>query len=496
MKLDLQTRDAKTNKVTVKPFEIDPKRVGVVLVDPWNWHWCMTATQRFVAMGPRLNKALAGARKLGMQVFLCPTDVAGQYCGWPQRERAMAVEHLEVPAVRELDMKIDVHVGPCMCGPGLTCVGNYGWDGMNPDLHIAEQDLVASGSAEIYSLIREHNLDLLIYMGGHTNMCLLGKPPALKNMWNAGIDCCVARDLNDAFTYYGPDEGFTPDDGTARVVEEIEESNVPTINMADELSKENLWDNTPVEMVRITPWGTEQRPHLFEKAVTVTLRIPLLADVEIRYTLDGSGPDANSTLYAGPLKVDGTTNLTAAAFKGGQQVSLPSNGRFDKLPAVPPKPDVYLDEVRAITEPYGTGHYGPSIWFWHPQKNESFEKRVLQIRKKTYARGLGMRAPAYARYELKPEYDRFVALVGNDDHLSDDKDGRFVAMYSSVVYRVTIDGVLAAESPVMRISFEPWRFDVKIPEGARQINLVTMDAGSRSAYDLGNWVDAGFVLKK
>ena len=235
MKLDFQTRDRESGEISVRQVEIDPKDVGVVLVDPWNWHWCMTATQRFVAMGPRLNKALDGARKLGMQVFLCPTDASSQYCGYPQRERALAAVYQDVPTVREVDMRIDVPVGPCMCGPGITCICNYGWDGMNPELVIGDNDLIASGAPEIYGLIKERNLKLLIYTGGHTNMCLLGKPPALKNMYNAGIDCCVARDLNDAFTNYTPAKGFTPDDGTARVVEQIEESNVPTIDMVDEL---------------------------------------------------------------------------------------------------------------------------------------------------------------------------------------------------------------------------------------------------------------------
>ena len=73
---------------------------------------------------------------------------------------------------------------------------------------------------------------------------------------------------------------------------------------------------------------------------------------------------------------------------------------------------------------------------------------------------------------------------------------RFVARHPSVVFKVFVDGKLAAESPVMRISQEPWRFDVRIPGGARQINLVATDAGSRSPYDLANWVRAGFVLKK
>lgn len=47
----------------------------------------------------------------------------------------------------------------------------------------------------------------------------------------------------------------------------------------------------------------------------------------------------------------------------------------------------------------------------------------------------------------------------------------------------------------MRLSQEPWRFDVPIPAHSRLINLVVTDAGSTSPLDLANWVDAGFVLK-
>jgi hypothetical protein len=69
-------------------------------------------------------------------------------------------------------------------------------------------------------------------------------------------------------------------------------------------------------------------------------------------------------------------------------------------------------------------------------------------------------------------------------------------MHCSVVFRVLLDGKIAAESPVMRISQEPWRFDILIPPGSRFIRLVCMNAGSRNVLDLGNCVEAGFVRKR
>jgi len=38
IELTLQTRDAATGKVVFTPERVDPKRVGVIAVDVWNFH--------------------------------------------------------------------------------------------------------------------------------------------------------------------------------------------------------------------------------------------------------------------------------------------------------------------------------------------------------------------------------------------------------------------------------------------------------------------------
>jgi hypothetical protein len=358
-------------------------------------------------------------------------------------------------------------------------------------LVIAEEDLIVSGLPEIYSLCKQRKLTHIIYMGLHTNMCLFGKPPAMKNVHAAGLECMLCRDINDAFTHYNPDAGFTPDDGTAQTDRDLERAGIPTINMVDEMRKAGVWDESwIVETVRITPWGTGLRPYQFTDSVTVTLRTPWLADVEIRYTLDGSRPDVRSASYKRPLRLSKTTTLRTTAFRDGKPASLPGDAYFVRLRPMPPEPDVYLDQIAPMKR-----QYGYNIWFWHPKANQSYEGKPLRVRGRKYEQGLGMRAPANLRYELKPEYDRFVALAGVDDNMLDENHARFLAKHPSVVFKVFIDGKSAAESPAMRISQEPWRFDVKIPGGARRINLVAQDAGSRSPYDLANWAKAGFVLK-
>jgi hypothetical protein len=161
-------------------------------------------------------------------------------------------------------------------------------------------------------------------------------------------------------------------------------------------------------------------------------------------------------------------------------------------PTIPPKPDVYLEDLAFI--PNGYAIVEPAC-IWLPKKGQSFDGRSFKIRGITYSHGLGFRAPSSVQYEIKPEYKRFVALAGIDENLLDVNKGRFLAMHSSIVFRLFIDGKPVGESPVMKISQEPWRFDIEIPKGSRRINVICMDADSRNTLDYGNWVDAGFITQ-
>ena len=504
--LSLRIRDAKTGQVVIKPLKIDPRKVGIIIVDPWNYHWCMTACQRVSAMAPRWNRALECARELGIQILWAPTEAASQYAGTPQREQAAAVNLVPVPQVRNLSCTFTAAVGACACGPGIPCEINYGLDAICSDLVIDAADLIVSGTAETYSICKQKGITYIIYLGLHTNMCLFNRPEALQAMYSAGLDCMLARDLNDALTHYDPSVPFTPDDGTAQIDADLERAGIPTINIVEEMKKAGRWRTEwVVDPVRITPWGTESRPYLFEKSVTVALTCPFLPGTQIRYTLDGRDPTAQSKLYDKPFPLIETARLRAAAFRDGQEISLVGSGCFVKLGPVPPKPDVYLDQVEPIGE-----HY--PYWYssWHPVLNKSFENQPLLMRGKTYGKGVGMRAPSNVRYPIKEEYDRFVALAGIDGHLRNPRadfygllgsgagngNGCLLAQQPSVQFRLFIDGQAAAESPPLKLGHEPWRFDVRIPPGSRQINLTVTDAGSRSVLDLADWVEAGFVLKK
>jgi len=494
--LTLQTRDTGTGKIRLAQVQVNPAKVGIVIVDPWNYHWCMTWAEQAGGMAPRLNRALAGARQLGMSVLWAPTDTAGFYVGWPQRQRAMAVPYAAVPVLRQATATWTVRRGPCLCGPGFACLPNYGHDGMDAALEIAPQDWIVSGLQELFAICQAQGLTHLIYFGGATNICLTGKDIGLGPMYSAGLECYFARDLAFAWTCYDPASGHTPTSGNAVAAADLERAGIATLHFVDELKKLGRWDDRWItEPVRITPAGTPARPYLFDQSVAVALDTPLLADCEIYYTLDGSTVSPTATQYTGqPVTLTTTTTLHTAAFHNGRQVSLDGSGCFVKMGPVPPAPDVLLDKIRPLTDLYAAAGPVYAACLWHPVMNQSYDGRPLRIRAVNYDQGVGMRAPAYLRYTIDPLWDRFVALAGVDDNLLDRELGRNLARYPSVVFKVFVDGQCLAQSPVMRISQEPWRFDVKLPPGARRIVLVADDDGTHSPYHLANWVKAGFVL--
>jgi hypothetical protein len=317
----------------------------------------------------------------------------------------------------------------------------------------------------------------------------------------AGLRCVLARDMTDAHPGYDPARGFTPDLNTEQVIAHFEKHLAPTVQLQDELTRLGRWDTQhPVDPVRIAPWGTRMRPHLFEQPITVTLTAPLQPGAEIRYTLDGSAPGPRSSLYTTPLVITNTTHLRTMAFRDGRPAGLESEGSFARLIPAPPKPDVFIGDLTPVRS-VGFGHtYGGTVRYsgttQAPQKDKANTGKPLRVDRRKPDHGLGVHAPCAVAYPIQPDYERFVAYAGMDENLIDLNHGSNLAKYPSGVFKVFIDGKEVAVSPVMRILSPAWRFDIPIPKGAKVLTLVAMDAGDGSREDLADWADAGFVRSR
>lgn len=444
-----------------------------------------------------MNECLDILREQGATVFVCPTDVVDAYVGFPQREDALGIDLLSLPESKSFDCPDPPN------GPGCACLqrcrGNYGWNALNPNFRLAPSDLMPNSRAALYTLTKQRNITHLLYMGVHTQVCLLGKDIGLRNMKALDFDCILARDLTDSHPDYNLEKNVTPDDLTARTVAHFEQYLCPTVNLKDELVRMGVWTSKKqTEPVRAAPWGTVTRPHLFDQQTVVTLTSPLIPEATIHFTANGDRPTANATRFESPLTLRQTTTLRAQAFHGETPVGTESTFVYWLRPTQPPMPDMFLAE-RIPLSSLGPGHspsdkdHRLSPGSRAPQVNRSNRGRPLRLNGREYSHGMGVHAPNRLAYRIEPQWKRFVAEVGIDENIAAVNNASDLGCLPSVVFRVFLDGLLVAESPVMRFMHPSWRFDVDIPDGTKQIVLASLPTADGNREDLANWVNAGFL---
>ena len=499
LELELQRRDPQTGEPTTTLEKIDPAHTLVLLVDAWEYHWCPTWTGLAGGRVARINETFKQARELGMTILFAPTDSANAFAGTPQRERLAAVPRMDLPE----PLEIDVPGFPggegghgCMCHGVHRCIINYGERSMNPELVIAEGDLISADAEEVYTWVKTRGIKHIIYTGFATNICLYGKPEGMRTMVRAGAECMLARDLTEAFVSNVGAE--SADRGTAACVDHIEKYLAPTIDFAAELGKVGKWDDAcVVDPVRIVPWGFADRPQVIRNQLEISMSFPFNPKAEIRYTLDGSEPGPASTLYSEPFTIQDSLQIRAVAFREGRPAGLESVCHYVLQEPEPPMPDVHISDLEPVQCTMAGGWKWLARWNSNanppPQKDLSYAKTPLQLRGQKFDKGMGVHAACQLVYAIEPEYTAFVAQAGVEESMLAQDNGREIASYPSVVFKVFLDGELRAESPIMRISQPPWHFHVPIAKGAKRISLVVTDAGDGNREDRANWVNAGFV---
>jgi len=245
-----------------KPIEWDAKRTAIVICDMWDKHWCQGATRRVAEMAPRMNEAVAAARKRGVLIIHCPSDTMDYYKDTPQRKLAQQAPVVEtkmplerwcrLDPKREGALPIDDRDGGCDCSP--TCKSGKAWSKQIDAIQIAEGDAITD-SAEAYYLMRQRGITNVIVMGVHTNMCVLGRPFSIRQMVYQGQNVLLVRDLTDTMYNSRSAPKVSHFTGTDLVVEHIERHWCPTITSADLLASSSA-------AARPFRFSQDKRPHV------------------------------------------------------------------------------------------------------------------------------------------------------------------------------------------------------------------------------------------
>lgn len=210
---------------------VPANKVAIIICDMWDNHWCRGAVEREAALIPPMNRALAAARDQGTHIIHAPSETMDFYVDHPARRRMLAIPLVTPPA----DLPHDTPPLPVDASDQGSDTGETttykAWGRQHPAVLIEEaRDLISDNGREIYSYLQQQAIEQLLIMGVHTNMCVLNRSFAIKQMVRWGVNIALVRDLTD--TMYNPamPPYVSHAEGTRLVVEYIEKFWCPSIS--------------------------------------------------------------------------------------------------------------------------------------------------------------------------------------------------------------------------------------------------------------------------
>ena len=419
---------------------------------------------------------------------------------------------------------------------------NYGEARQNPAIVIEDSDFIVGGvfsANDVHAVLQSKGITDVIHSGIAENMCVEEKGEGIPMLTRLGYHCVLARDLTDAESHYdpmtwrpAPQPWVSLEWGTRNVTAAIERVGIAwTIEGASLAVDAGLWsDDKAVDSVMHAPWGTLLRPHLFDYGCVVALSTACDMEAtvgcgqafDIRFTLNGSVPTPNSSVYRRPFNVSavGTTVVRAAGFArdgSGRTTHVESSSVLvRRLVPGPDDGSLPRDVLLNISDaPILWGHGDDDFYRYYPMKNLSWLELPLAMRGHHYTSGLGLKAPIHLNYNLSQIRDVvapaplrvFRGAVGIDDSGCDGRDGdaghdkpdsklphvgsgncHDIAEWQRAVLKVYRDGELIQTSPVLQAETLAWTFELALPAASQILRFVVMAVGDDGV--LGKGQDA------
>ena len=249
-----QSKGVADAKVKTEWITWKPEKTAIIVCDMWDDHWCKSASRRVGEMAPALNAMLKAARAKGIFIIHAPSSVVDFYKNTPQRKLAQNAPFAKAPIKlstsprwgtawcwtdgrREGVLPIDDSDMGCSC-KGEKCEIREAWKRQNKLIDMVKGDAVTDNGQETYNLLAERKIDNVILCGVHLNMCVLGRPFAIRQMVKLGKNVALMRDMTD--TMYNPERppGVDHFTGTDLVIEHVEKFWCPSFTSTDITGKE------------------------------------------------------------------------------------------------------------------------------------------------------------------------------------------------------------------------------------------------------------------
>ena len=227
---------------------IQYEKTAVILCDLWDDHWCRGAATRVAELAPRVDQFVKACRTRGATIIHAPSSVTDFYAGHPARNRARHVTFNPTPVplsaarrwgtgwcwpdeAREPALPIDDSDMGCDCDPHCTLpmAGQDPWSRQINTIAVHPEDYLSDEGQEVWNILRTNEIDQVLMVGVHLNMCVLGRPFGIRQLVALGVPILLVRDLTDTM-YNSRKRPFVSHyEGTDLVIEHVERHFCPTI---------------------------------------------------------------------------------------------------------------------------------------------------------------------------------------------------------------------------------------------------------------------------
>lgn len=247
--LQLKLRSRTDAGVSEKPAAWEAKKTALIICDMWDDHWCKSAARRVGEMAGPFNDMVKQARARGVFIIHAPSSVTKFYEGTPQRKRAQSAPFAKTPAPlataqrwgtawcwtdpkHEAVLPIDDSDMGCSC-TGAKCEIREAWKRQIATIEITADDAITDDGQETWNLLAARGVTNVILAGVHLNMCVLGRPFAIRQQVYLGQNVALMRDMTD--TMYNPERppGVDHFTGTDLVIAHVERHWCPSFTSTD-----------------------------------------------------------------------------------------------------------------------------------------------------------------------------------------------------------------------------------------------------------------------
>ena len=229
-------------KPVIKDASFTPPELAIVLVDMWDAHWAKGASRRAAELAERVDPIVRRARDDGIFIVHGPSDLMKFYTDSPARKRALDIDIIQPDANVEIP---NYPLPTDESGGGSDTLDDYApntvvWTRQSEKIYIDEdKDIITQEGDIVYSHFKKRGIKLAIYIGIHTNMCILHRSFAIKAMLRRGVKTVLVRDLTDAMYDPAKPPYVSHAEGTGLVVGFIEKFYCPTIESRELTLKSN-----------------------------------------------------------------------------------------------------------------------------------------------------------------------------------------------------------------------------------------------------------------